>query len=250
MNSLYNAGVRQTSSLQGDLEKLRNGDNSPALLGQISASLQAMNRTIDDFDSMVKREMIKSKQEKGVLRVQKFRTDYTDLKAQFELLKAEKAQQQAASNRNELIGSSNASAIPTSPDATRRRFQNSAPQSSLHPELRPQNGDTTAESPFSRPAGFNSRESYALDEHSFINNTSQQLDDFIAQGRDVLNDLVDQRTMLKGTKRRLLDAANTLGLSRDVIGWVERRSTQDTYIFFGGAIFTFFCFYLILKYLG
>jgi Golgi SNAP receptor complex protein 2 len=52
-----------------------------------------MNRTIDDFDSMVKREMIKSKQEKGVLRVQKFRTDYTDLKAQFELLKAEKAQQ-------------------------------------------------------------------------------------------------------------------------------------------------------------
>lgn len=29
--------------------------------------------------------------------------------------------------------------------------------------------------------------------------------------------------MLKGTQRRLLDAANTLGLSRDVIGWIERR---------------------------
>jgi golgi SNAP receptor complex member 2 len=67
------------------------------------------------------------------------------------------------------------------------------------------------------------RTDHALREHSFINNTSQQLDDFIAQGRDVLDNLVDQRNMLKGTQRRLLDAANTLGLSREVIGWVERR---------------------------
>lgn len=49
------------------------------------------------------------------------------------------------------------------------------------------------------------------------------MDDFIAQGRAVLDNLVDQREMLKGTQRRLLDAANTLGLSRDVIGWIERR---------------------------
>ena len=71
------------------MERLRNGDNSPALLGeyltthtyfwvsykyliiliffigQISASLSAMQRTIDDYDSMTKREIIKAKQEKG-----------------------------------------------------------------------------------------------------------------------------------------------------------------------------------------
>lgn len=81
--------------------------------------------------------------------------------------------------------------------------------------------------------------------------------------------------MLKGTQRRLLDAANTLGLSRDVIGWIERRryvlfvplfsalsriwvvdtheplnSTQDMWIFVAGAIFTFFCFWAIWHYLG
>lgn len=105
-----------------------------------------------------------------------------------------------------------------------------------------------------------------LREHSFIQNTDARLDDFIAHGRAVLDDLVDQRTVLKGTQRRLLDAANTLGLSRDVIGWIERRrcvelfrvvpqliqivSTQDMYIFFGGAVFTFFCFYLIWHYFG
>jgi Golgi SNAP receptor complex protein 2 len=33
MNSLYTSGVRQTNSLQADMERLRNGDNSPALLG-------------------------------------------------------------------------------------------------------------------------------------------------------------------------------------------------------------------------
>lgn len=34
MNSLYTTGVRQTNSLQADLERLRNGDNSAALLGE------------------------------------------------------------------------------------------------------------------------------------------------------------------------------------------------------------------------
>lgn len=33
--------------------------------GQISASLAAMHRTVDDYDSMAKREIIKAKQEKA-----------------------------------------------------------------------------------------------------------------------------------------------------------------------------------------
>jgi Golgi SNAP receptor complex protein 2 len=35
------------------------------LLGQISASLAAMSRTLEDYDAMAKREMIKAKQEKA-----------------------------------------------------------------------------------------------------------------------------------------------------------------------------------------
>lgn len=83
-----------------------------------------------------------------------------------------------------------------------------------------------SESPFRNPSAVpmsDLREQHALREHSFIHNTEARLDDFIAQGRAVLDDLVEQRTVLKGTQRRLLDAANTLGLSRDVIGWIERR---------------------------
>ena len=33
MNSLYTLGVRQTNSIQADLERLRNGEKSASLLG-------------------------------------------------------------------------------------------------------------------------------------------------------------------------------------------------------------------------
>ncbi|KAK2463195.1 hypothetical protein APHAL10511_004850 [Amanita phalloides] len=248
MNSLYTSGVRQTNSIQADLERLRSGDNSASLLGQISASLSAMQRTIDDYDSMARREMIKAKQEKAQMRVQKFRSDYAELRSQFEALKEKTSLEKAATNRAELITNS---AIPSSPNDARRRFQPSQ-HSTLHPGLRPQT-EQHSESPFrslSPNSGFGIREAHALDEHSFLQNAEQRIDDFLAQGREALDNLVDQRNMLKGTQRRLLDAANTLGLSRDVIGWIEKRSTQDMYIFVGGAIFTFFCFYLIWSYLG
>ncbi|EDR09061.1 golgi SNAP receptor complex member bos1 [Laccaria bicolor S238N-H82] len=251
MNSLYTSGVRQTNSLQSDLERLRNGDNSAALLGQISASLSAMHRTIEDYDSMAKREMIKAKQEKAQMRVSKFRTDYTEMRNQFEKLKAEAAQANETARRAELIPTS---ATPLSPSDTRqRRFQTTnPPRSTIHPGLRAEQPEVVSESPFraSTPQNGFGREHRALDEHTFIQNTDTRLDEFLAQGREVLENLKDQRNMLKGTQRRLLDAANTLGLSRNVIGWIEKRSTQDMYIFLGGAVFTFFCFYLIWSYFG
>jgi len=114
-------------------------------------------------------------------------------------------------------------AAPSTPSDARRRFQTTAAPSTLHPGLRPQS-DSVSESPFRGATQQHmSREYRALDEHSFIQNTESRLDDFLAQGQEVLNNLVDQRNMLKGTQKRLLDAANTMGLSRDVIGWIERR---------------------------
>jgi golgi SNAP receptor complex member 2 len=93
MNSLYTSGVRQTTSIQADLERLRSGETSASLLGtpynlshtcssithlalgQISASLAALNRTVDDYDSMAKREMIKAKQEKALMCVKRRRVN-------------------------------------------------------------------------------------------------------------------------------------------------------------------------------
>lgn len=275
MNSLYTTGVRQTNSLQADLERLRGGENSAALLGQISASLSAMNRTIEDYDAMAKREMIKAKQEKAQMRVSKFRTDYIELRNQFEKFKVEAAENNAQAQRAQLFSSGTGTEPLASPSDARRRFQPSHPQhSTLHPGLRPPHPNASSssssslhpdepisESPFrgATPNGYGhgygsqqqqQRQNHALDEHTFIQNTHERLDDFLAQGREVLDNLVDQRQVLKGTHKRLLDTANQLGLSRSVIVWIEKRSTQDMYIFIFGGIFTFACFFAIWYYLG
>lgn len=124
--------------------------------------------------------------------------------------------QKTAAEKADLLGASSSASTPFSNVSdTRRRF---APTQDSSSEI--------SESPFRNPAPqmmAQSREDHALREHSFIDNSESRIDEFIAQGRAVLDDLVDQRTVLKGTQRRLLDAANTLGLSRDVIGWIERR---------------------------
>ncbi|ELU37707.1 metallo-beta-lactamase superfamily protein [Rhizoctonia solani AG-1 IA] len=211
MNSLYTLGLRQTASINGDLEKLRSGDASPELQGQISTSLAGFNRTIDDYETMAKKEMIKAKQEKAFMRVSKFRADATELRAEFDRVKNQVANK-AKANRDDLLGDANqaGSSIP------RQRFNTNNPS----------NTGEHSENPFAASAQptYNLREDHALREHSFIDSTENQLDAFIAQGREVLDNLVDQRNMLKGTQRRLLDAANTLGLSRDVIGWIEKMT--------------------------
>jgi golgi SNAP receptor complex member 2 len=111
--------------------------------------------------------------------------------------------QRGIQQRSELLG----------PPGTRQRFQTQAQTPPVESPFRGNTPDPV----------YASREQHALREHSFIHNTETQLDAFIAQGQEVLNNLVDQRQMLKGTQRKLLDAANTLGLSRNVIGWIERR---------------------------
>jgi len=196
-----------------------------------------MSRTIDDYDSMARREIIKAKQEKATSRVQKFKSDYAEFRKEFERIK----EQRTAEQRTELFSTS--TGTPLTPGAGRRRFATAS------------TSDTAPESPFRANDSAHaylgaSREAHALHEHDFLHSTEARLDEFLAQGREVLDSLVDQRAMLKGTQRRLRDAATTLGLSRDVVGWIERRSTQDMYIFWAGAVFTFFCFYLIWRYLG
>ena len=128
-----------------------------------------------------------------------------------------RAMQKTASQRNELFASSNA--LSSSTAETRRRWGGGPSSPTQHSES-PFRGPTPV--PATMPnAGL--RENHALDEHSFLQSTEARLDEFLAQGQEVLNNLVDQRNVLKGTQRRLLDAANTLRLSRDVIGWIERR---------------------------
>ncbi|POY71528.1 hypothetical protein BMF94_5449 [Rhodotorula taiwanensis] len=98
--------------------------------------------------------------------------------------------------------------------------------------------------------GYDGRTDAALREHDFLGQTGQALDAYLAQGQAVLGNLASQRDVLKGTQRRLLSAANTLGLSRSTITFIERRTKEDYYILLGGGAVTLVCFWFILRYLG
>lgn len=71
----------------------------------------------------------------------------------------------------------------------------------------------------------------------------------LGAGINILEGIRDQGITLKGARKKVLDLANTLGLSNTVMRMIERRSTQDKYILFAGMVIVLLCLYLALKYL-
>ncbi|GAA5844937.1 hypothetical protein JCM11251_007274 [Rhodosporidiobolus azoricus] len=295
MNSLYTLALRQSSSLTADLQQLSSLYASPststpsqtsALNGQINASLAALDRTIDDYDSMARREIVDVKKEKAMQRVSKFKDEYLQLRREYDRIKQQGQQHKTTSERSELFSSAGApsasasastssisasashsyGASQTSSRAFARPHPNSASSNpyassplshSSSPDVSiPMGGPSIGGSGFGGGGDYassmhnNSRTNYALREHDFMQQTGATLDAYLAQGQAVLGNLANQRDVMKGTQRRLLSAANTLGLSRETISFIERRTKADYYILLGGGAATLVCMYFILKYFG
>ncbi|KPV74552.1 uncharacterized protein RHOBADRAFT_37599 [Rhodotorula graminis WP1] len=249
MNSLYTLALRQSSALSADLKHLdsladpasasSSSSKPPASLhGQVNASLAALERTVDDYDAMARREIIDAKREKALSRVARFRQDLAEFRNEYDRVKLRARQQETASNRSELFASSSSAANPyaASTSASASSF------SSQHAY------GTSAD--YAGSVHNNARTNHALREHDFVQSTGATLDAYLAQGQAVLGNLANQRDVMKGTQRRLLSAANTLGLSRSTITFIERRTKEDYYILVGGGMATLVCFWMILRYFG
>lgn len=85
--------------------------------------------------------------------------------------------------------------------------------------------------------------------NSSLNNAHRGVDDLLGSGSNILSNLREQRYTLKGAHKRVLDVANTLGLSNTVMRYIERRTIQDKFILFGGMLVTCVVMFLIIKYL-
>ncbi|KAF2101441.1 synaptobrevin [Rhizodiscina lignyota] len=239
MNNLFNSALRQSTSLRKDLDTLSSTPSpSPALQGQISTSLTSFSRTIDEYANLASQELHPDKKSKALERTKTFRSELADYRERFAQVKKSLEEQQTTVNKAELLG--------------RRPHHAATPEN-------PYANVTTSNGPWKPPPGgsggaiFGSndatRESHALREQSFMQQTNSQLDEFLERGRAVLGDLGEQREMLKGTQRKLYSVANTLGISGDTIRMVERRAMQDKWIFWGGVVvFVGFC-WLVLHYL-
>ncbi|XP_071942592.1 Golgi SNAP receptor complex member 2-like [Antedon mediterranea] len=84
--------------------------------------------------------------------------------------------------------------------------------------------------------------------HSSLRSSINGVSDLIGQGAESMANLRSQRNILKGTKKKMLDLANTLGLSNTVMRLIEKRSVQDKFILFGGMIVTCIIMVLIYRY--
>ncbi|KAF1995314.1 protein transport protein BOS1 [Amniculicola lignicola CBS 123094] len=249
MNALFNSALRQSTSIRKDLDTFANSSTaSPALQGQINASLTSFSRTIDDYAKLAKQEPVQTKQEKAFERLKNFKTELGEYREEFRRVKSVVEEMQITASRTELLGRRpHHAATPENPYAlpsTSPLHNNGSTSSPYAP-----NPTSSSYAASAIPGQDYNREAHTFREQSFFAQTNTQLDEFLDRGRAVLGDLGQQRDMLKGTQRRLYSVANTLGVSGDTIRMVERRAKQDKWIFWAGVVvFLLFC-WLVLHYL-
>ena len=87
----------------------------------------------------------------------------------------------------------------------------------------------------------------ALEHQNSLHRTNREMDHLLANGASILENLRDQRGILKSAQKKMLDVATTLGMSNTVIRLIERRAEGDKYILIGGMIGTCFIMWLIIK---
>jgi len=88
-----------------------------------------------------------------------------------------------------------------------------------------------------------------LDHHNRLLSMDNKMDGLISTGYTALENLRWQGKTLKGARKRMLDFANTLGLSNLVMRRIETRTFQDKIILFGGMIVTLIIMFLLYKWL-
>jgi Golgi SNAP receptor complex protein 2 len=74
------------------------------------------------------------------------------------------------------------------------------------------------------------------------------MDEMLFLGQSTLESLRSQRGILKSTHRRLLDGLTHMGVSKNIIRVIERKSAQDKWIFWGGVCLTLAVIYLCWRY--
>lgn len=70
-------------------------------------------------------------------------------------------------------------------------------------------------------------------ESKSLKHSSMLADQILETGTATVEMLFAQRAKLKGAKKKMLDVANQLGVSKDLIRAIERRELSDTYLVLG-----------------
>jgi len=88
----------------------------------------------------------------------------------------------------------------------------------------------------------------ALEHNNRLERSNNYMNDLLAQGSTMLGDLRDQREMIKGFRRKLVDIAGVLGMSGTVMRLIERRQAGDKLVLIGGMVVTCIVMFIVLRY--
>lgn len=90
---------------------------------------------------------------------------------------------------------------------------------------------------------------YAIQHQNSLQNANRGVDEMLHTGANALESLRSQHMTLKGAQRRIMDMANTLGLSNHTMRLIERRVKEDKVILIAGMLVTLFVIALVIIYL-
>uniref|UniRef100_A0A7S0ZK01 Uncharacterized protein n=1 Tax=Timspurckia oligopyrenoides TaxID=708627 RepID=A0A7S0ZK01_9RHOD len=78
---------------------------------------------------------------------------------------------------------------------------------------------------------------YSFEEEAkMLNSSNSTVDTILMTGRSALDSLQLQGATLKGTKRKMLDVANSMGVSKKLIRSIEKKENETAVIIYGGMI--------------
>ncbi|GBM86709.1 Golgi SNAP receptor complex member 2 [Araneus ventricosus] len=134
-----------------------------------------------------------------------------------------------------------------------RHYQTSL-QNAIHRRMLREQEIREREELLNKKFSTNEENTTIMIDHSLQHNTSLQnanrgMDDLLGSGESILTNMREQRMTLKGAHKKILDIANTLGLSNTVMRLIEKRTYQDKYVLFGGMFVTCVIMFLVVKYL-
>jgi len=70
-----------------------------------------------------------------------------------------------------------------------------------------------------------------------LDHSLQAADEVLDTGAGILGQLDSQKQILKNVRRKMLDVTHSLGISKSLMGVIERRQTGDKWIVYGGMVF-------------
>ncbi|KAJ2787368.1 protein transport protein bos1 [Coemansia interrupta] len=216
MTSEYNAAQRLLHKVKQSVSDFELGKYNDELVikGAIAQDLQTLGKRIPEYRIIGRQESNERKRTLMLDRASTMTDEHEQLKRRFEKLKQRKTEQATyEENRQELFQRGNAGGSGRAPMDTAI------------------NMDTAGED-------------------GFWGRSEQALDGYITQGLASLDNLREQRGLLEGAHRRILNADSTLGLSRSVITYINRRTTQDKIFLVAGMFATTICIYFIVHYFG